>query len=452
MLPGNMRQPALLILLCFTSLVSGTNPGMIGLLTSKGLYAVSSAFVQMVQEKVTKLNIPDLSGTTSAAGIRVDYNIKNIKIESFKLPTPETNFLPGVGVALSLYPISFQVTGSWSVHYLTIFSGGGDFQVYSSSFFLKLAVGVTSTDDGYPRMWLDKCSSGVNDVDVQIWGGTSWFYSMFLGPIKDTVKHVLNAQICDKLQPIIKQVNQKLHNLPVSYKVDKYSEFEYSIISPPNIDDNSIEVDSKGEFYYIGHHQEAPFQPQSFSLPHINDYMLYLGISEFSLNSAAFVYYTANLLKITIDDDKIPPSSPIRLNTKSLAAFLPGVDKLYPNMLVEISVSAEKQPLLTLQMDKIMTQAALLTQISAVLPNASLAPICIVEAHVNISGKPSVVNNNLTGSMTLNGLSLSLVKSYIGEIDVHKLENIMSLMGKLVVIPKVNDYFLLHPEYCMKNY
>lgn len=122
-------------------------------------------------------------------------------------------------------------------------------------------------------------------------------------------------------------------------KVDKYAEIEYSMVSSPTVLKSSIDLSlkvknyatlhfyrnlkisfllvlknlehcflgllSQGEFYNIGKHQEPPFSPAAFNLPPQNNNMLYIGMSAFTVNSAAFVYNNAGVLSLSITDDMV---------------------------------------------------------------------------------------------------------------------------------------------------
>lgn len=63
--------------------------------------------------------------------------------------------------------------------------------------------------------------------------------------------------------------------------------------------------DLQGEFYNIGKHQEPPFSPTAFSLPSKSNNMLYIGMSAFTVNSAAFVYDKAGALSLYVTDDMV---------------------------------------------------------------------------------------------------------------------------------------------------
>lgn len=62
---------------------------------------------------------------------------------------------------------------------------------------------------------------------------------------------------------------------------------------------------TQGEFYNIGKRQEPPFSAAAFDLPPQTDNMLYVGLSAFTANSAAFVYSTAGALSLYVTDDMV---------------------------------------------------------------------------------------------------------------------------------------------------
>uniref|UniRef100_A0A8C0QHG1 Bactericidal permeability-increasing protein n=1 Tax=Chelonoidis abingdonii TaxID=106734 RepID=A0A8C0QHG1_CHEAB len=124
---------------------------------------------------------------------------------------------------------------------------------------------------------------------------------------------------------------------------------------------------------------DTPFSPAPFLLPDEGDHMLLLGLSEFSANSAAFVYFTAGSLRKNFRDDMIPKRSPIRLNTGSVGVFFPEVRKLYPDMPMELHLSARKQPLLTCRPDSLALALFGTAEAFVVLPNATLASAFLLD-------------------------------------------------------------------------
>lgn len=52
-------------------------------------------------------------------------------------------------------------------------------------------------------------------------------------------------------------------------------------------------------------HTEPPFEPQPFTLPEQPDYMLSLGVSEYTFNSAFYACYSAGLLQMLVNESMV---------------------------------------------------------------------------------------------------------------------------------------------------
>ncbi|XP_008291735.1 WD repeat-containing protein 65 [Stegastes partitus] len=137
----------------------------------------------------------------------------------------------------------------------------------------------------------------------------------------------------------------------------------------------------QGEFYNIGKHQEPPFSPADFSLPPQIDRMLYIGMSVFTANSAAFVYNKAGALSLYITDDMIPQGSPFRLNTKTFGIFIPQIAKQFPGLMMKLLVKTVKDPIITFQPNNVTVQATATVTAYAIQPNATLAPLFVLNLH-----------------------------------------------------------------------
>ena len=68
----------------------------------------------------------------------------------------------------------------------------------------------------------------------------------------------------------------------------------------------------KGEFYSIKTPKAPPFEAQPFTVPEQKGYMLSLGLSEFTLNSASYGYYLAGLFQALINESMV--SKPERIH------------------------------------------------------------------------------------------------------------------------------------------
>uniref|UniRef100_A0AAR2LPP8 Bactericidal permeability-increasing protein n=1 Tax=Pygocentrus nattereri TaxID=42514 RepID=A0AAR2LPP8_PYGNA len=250
-------------------------------------------------------------------------------------------------------------------------------------------------------------------------------------------KNVLLFQICPLVDEAIDDMNPHLKTLNVLAQVDKYAEIEYSMVESPVVSNSNIDLSLKGEFYNIGQHKEPPFSPNPFSLPPQDSNMLYIGLSAFTINSAGFVYNSAGALSLYITDDMIP-SSPIRLSTRTFGAFIPQIAKQYPGLMMKLLVKTVKEPTITFEPDNVTLQVQSAVTAYAIQPKSTLSPLFVLNLNASVSAKIYVEGVKVAGTLTLNEIDMALAKSYVGPFDVRSLNNIILMVLKIMVIPKVN--------------
>ncbi|XP_051804649.1 bactericidal permeability-increasing protein-like [Acanthochromis polyacanthus] len=231
------------------------------------------------------------------------------------------------------------------------------------------------------------------------------------------------------------RVNIKFH---VVAKVDKYAEIEYSMVSSPIISNSYIDLSMKGEFYNIGKHQEPPFSPKAFSLPPQINSMLYIGMSAFTANSAAFVYNKAGALSLYITDDMIPKGSPFRLNTRTFGIFIPQIAQKFPGLMMKLLVKTVKNPIVTFEPNNATIQATATVTAYAIQPNSTLSPLFVLNLDTSVSANVFVSGMRLAASVTLNKMDLTLGTSSVGQFQVRSLDKILQVLLEVIVIPQLN--------------
>uniref|UniRef100_A0A2I3GKI5 Bactericidal permeability-increasing protein n=1 Tax=Nomascus leucogenys TaxID=61853 RepID=A0A2I3GKI5_NOMLE len=164
----------------------------------------------------------------------------------------------------------------------------------------------------------------------------------------------------------------------VMTKIDAVAGINYGLVAPPTTTAETLDVQMKGEFYSQNHHNPPPFAPPVMEFPAAHDRMVYLGLSDYFFNTAGLVYQEAGVLKMTLRDDMIPKESKFRLTTKFFGNFLPEVAKRFPNMKIQIHVSASTPPHLSVQPTGLTFYPAVDVQAFAVLPNSSLASLFLI--------------------------------------------------------------------------
>ncbi|KAM7423158.1 hypothetical protein PAMA_010944 [Pampus argenteus] len=428
-----------LALVAFIPATLSINPGVKVKLTEKGLEYGRQLGMLSIQKKLKTIKVPDISGTQSVSPIgKVQYSLSNMQIVNVGLPKSAMDLVPGTGVKLSISNAFFSLHGNWRVKYLRVIKDHGSFDLDVNGVTITTSIAVKSDETGRPTVSSVSCQAAVGSASIKFHGGASWLYNLFKSFVDKGLRNALEKQMCPQVADAVSELNPQLKTLNVVAQVDKYAEIEYSMVSSPAVSNSSIDFSLKGVFYNIGKHQEPPFSPAAFTLPpQIND-MLYIGVSAFTTNSAAFVYNKAGALSLYITDDMIPQSSPIRLNTRTFGAFIPQIAKRFPGLMMKLLVKTMKSPVVTFEPDNVTVQATGTVTAYAIQPNATLSPLFVLNLETSVSARVFVSGMRLAGAVTLNKMDLTLGISYVGEFQVRSLDSILQMVLKVVVLPKLN--------------
>ncbi|XP_071059376.1 bactericidal permeability-increasing protein-like [Pseudochaenichthys georgianus] len=115
--------------------------------------------------------------------------------------------------------------------------------------------------------------------------------------------------------------------------------------------------------------------------------MLYIGVSSFTIESAAFVYNTAGALSLYITDDMIPTISPIRLNTQTFGVFIPQIAQRFPGLMMKLLVKMAKAPVITFEPNNATVQSFASVTAYAIQPNATLTPLFVLNLVSSVSAR-----------------------------------------------------------------
>uniref|UniRef100_A0A672FX31 Bactericidal permeability-increasing protein n=1 Tax=Salarias fasciatus TaxID=181472 RepID=A0A672FX31_SALFA len=403
---------ALLTLLPATVSIS---PGVKVELTQKGIDYGRQLGIASIQSKLKSIRIPDMSGKTRVSPIgKVKYSLSGLQITEVGLPKSALDLVTGSGVRLSIGDAYLKLRGNWKVKYLKFIKDHGSFDLNVNGLTITTSLKIDSDDTGRPAVSTISCSASVGSVKIKFHGGASWLYNLFRNAISKALRKTLEKQICPLVGTAVSDLNPELKTMNVLAKVDQYAEIEYSMVSSPVISNTSLVLNLKGEFYNIGKHQEPPFTATDFSMPTEANNMMYMGISAFTVNSAAFVYTTAGILSLYITDDMIPKSSPFRLTTKSFGIFVPQVAK-FPDLPMKLLVKAVKSPTVTFEPDNMTIQAAATVTAYAIQPNTTLSPLFVLSLESSVSGRVFVSGIKLAGEVTFHDAGTFHCDNFLSE-------------------------------------
>ncbi|KAI3357279.1 hypothetical protein L3Q82_015723 [Scortum barcoo] len=430
--------PPVIVVFVLISLARGENPAIQVTLTDKGLQYGTHVGAGWIQDKLENITFPDISGEFPI-GIfgSVGYTLTDMTITKCDFPEPSVEFYQNsTGFKTSISGLSVALTGSWRTHYGAIHDGGS-FNMAIFSVDVTSVVELGKNPDGHLSVTSVSCNAQVGDVDIQFYGGVSWIFKPFVHHFKDRIRGKIQDKICPNVEESIVNLEDHLQAMNVSFDVDPYLTLDLPLTDIPVVDDSSLNLGLKGEFYSIQTHAEPPFKAQSFSMPAQPGYMLSLGLSEFSLNSASYACFSSGLFEALINDSMVPPSSPVRLNTSSMGPYIPQLPKMFPGLLMTLQVYANEAPLLSFQAGAIKTGFPTTVKAFAMQSNGTHIPLFKLSVDSEFSGKVWIDGGRLKGSMALNNFTLTLDVSEVGTFKTDALERIAK-MGVTLAIQKLN--------------
>uniref|UniRef100_A0A803K8V6 Bactericidal permeability-increasing protein n=1 Tax=Xenopus tropicalis TaxID=8364 RepID=A0A803K8V6_XENTR len=356
-------------------------PGIKGRLTLKGLHYGWQVVLEEVQRRLSSLQIPDVSGSVSVPVLgAIYYSVSSLQIQELDLSHSDASFSSDTGLKVSVSDGRTRVTGYIEIR-TVLFGTSSSLEVSVDGLSLSAVLGLTRDDAGRGALWNAGCSSSVGQVDLNFHGGSGWILSMFKGSMLGPIHDAFSQQLCPQFDRSVVQMETLLSSLPVTEPVDSVAALELSLVSPPLITEQNVDLLVRGQFVGLSQRWDVPYSPVEMDLPDAESRMLVLAVSQFSANSASYVHYKSGALRANITDDMIPKESPLRLNTKSFAAFAPELPNRFPGSPpLLLQLSAPSPPEVTCQTDLLTLGASLDIQLSALYPESPPAPAFQLQA------------------------------------------------------------------------
>ncbi|XP_041711937.1 bactericidal permeability-increasing protein [Coregonus clupeaformis] len=427
----------LILLLNLTNHAFGENPAIKAILTNKGLQYGSHIGADWMQEKIWSMIIPDISGGVDIGIGTVHYVLDGISVSGCDVPEPSVEFYEGVGLKTGISGFSISMKGNWHTRF-GIISDGGSFDLAVFNVDVTSVVQLGSDYSGHISISSENCDARISKASITFHGGASFIFQPFVTLFQDQMTALIEEKICPMVEEHVTDLDQHLAEMQVSFKVNSALVLDIPLTNPPLVESIGLGLDLKGEFYSVQSHTDPPFKAEHFDLPKDDGHMLSLGLSEFTVNSASYGYFSAGLLQAKINDSMIPKTSPFRLNTTSFGPLIPQLPKLFPNMLMELQVYARDVPMFSFQADKVTQEFPGAIKAFAIQPNASRTPLFNLNVDSIYRGMIRISEEKLQGLMKLNNFTLTLASSEVGTFQTAALEKIVKMGVEVSVLAKLN--------------
>ncbi|PWA30980.1 hypothetical protein CCH79_00010581, partial [Gambusia affinis] len=443
---AKIMLPCVIVVFVLLSCACGENPAVQVILTNKGLQYGKHEGTGWIQEKLEQITLPDISGSVNIYIGRVDYTLSGVTITKCDLPEPSVEFVQQRGLTTSIAGLSFALTGEWRTRFYGIHDSGS-FNMAIFNIDVTSDVQLGSDAGGHLSVSSINCKASVGDVAIQFSGGARYretppkqnknkqrdlstplrcqdvksvfFYvhSLIFQPFVKCFKgHIIGkiqSQICTEVENSIMSLDHHLQAMNVSFDVNEVLNFDVPLTGIPDIEPSNMKLGFKGEFNSIKTHKEPPFVAQEFILPELAGYMLSVGISEFTLNSASFGYFSAGELQALINDSMIPPYIPFRLNTSSMGAFIPQLPKMYPGLLMNLQVNAREAPVFSFQPGSGILDVHIVIKTTAIEANGTQVPLFTLYIDSSFTSKMMIADGKLKGSVMFDKYALNMYQNEI---------------------------------------
>ncbi|XP_019365498.1 PREDICTED: bactericidal permeability-increasing protein isoform X2 [Gavialis gangeticus] len=426
---------AALLLAVSTALARATNPGLVARITGPGLDYACQKGIAALEKKLAKMKLPDISGSQGTPVGDVYYELSRLNLLSFRLPSSQIIPIPNAGVQVSVSDAFAQLAGNWKWK-KGIFGDDGSFNLKVTGLRISAGLKLGSDASGKPTATTSACTTSISDVRVH----AGWIYKLVFNIIKSRIRAVMESKVCRELRSFVStRLQPYLHTLPVTAVIDTVASIDYSLVAPPVVMAQYLDVNLKGEIFSRAHHAPAPFSPPALAFPTERGRMVYLGVSSYFFNTAGFVYQAAGVLVFNITNDMLPKEGFFHLNTSTFSHFIPQLKQRYPDQLMKLQLTTPLAPFLTIAPGGLELALVVDVQAYAMLPSASLAPLFLLRLSSNISASVTMSDARIHGTLSSGRLELSLKHSDIGPFSVLGLQQVMNFCVSHILLPLVND-------------
>ncbi|XP_030319129.1 bactericidal permeability-increasing protein isoform X1 [Calypte anna] len=422
------------------ALSAATNPGFVVRITQAGLDYAHQHGIAVLEKELTKVKVPDISGDFRIRHVgKVHYELSRLDLRSFHLPYSRISLLPSLGLQVSISNAFASVDGNWRVK-LYFIRDHGSFDLRVENVYIKINLKLGKDSSGKPTISTSDCSTHISKVWVHFSGKLGWLYNLFYRAVEQRFRKILESKVCDMVaNSVHTELQPYAQTLPVTSKIDDMVGIDYALVAPPAATAQSLDVDLKGEFYSLAHRSAVPFSPLPLALPPDHDHMVYFGVSSYFLNTASFAYHTAGALVFEITDSMIPKDVEFHLTTSTFSAFIPELEKMYPNTPMKLRLSTPSPPFLSITPEGLSLRPVVDIQAYAILSSDHLAPLFLLSLTGNVSAVINVSSGHIVGNLTMGRMKLSLKHSDVGTFQVRTLQSMMNIYTSSILLPNLNE-------------
>ncbi|XP_027680718.2 BPI fold-containing family B member 3-like [Chelonia mydas] len=367
-----------------------------------------------------------VQGTMSAADgglLNLAIGLTGLEIKKLTLPKVSLKLLPGVGVQMNVYT---QV----------LIEGKG---LLGKVLSLQVDVNITARarlaqdDMGAPKLIVEDCKTQL--VNVRILHNVLPLHPTVL---KDALGNLFPGVLCPLIDTVLNAVNPLLSTVNSVVPLGVVGNLQYTLASLPVVSDAAIKLDLNAVVKdLLGNKVDDPTcSAATVSLPSEVDSSSQLGLSLCLLSSVLKLLLAPGKLSTDIAGQTLPTDIP--LTASALRTLVPEVSELLPESqqpLLKIRVL--ERPAVSEQNGNVTVRLPASIEVSP--SDSPQQPLFVLDADIVLSVQPTISDNKLRFSVTLERVGFRLASSLISDFNVALLEPLISDILSAAYVPLIND-------------
>ncbi|XP_029469506.1 phospholipid transfer protein [Rhinatrema bivittatum] len=409
-------------------------PGCKIRITTKGLEFVKQEGLKFVEQELENLTIPDLSGNEG----KFQYKISNVMVTHLQLSLSNLHFQPLQDLVFDINNASISLSFQRKLLYW-FFYDVGSINASAEGVDIKTELKMAKDMAGRLKIANITCKASIAKMQADF-GGTLRTVYDFLGSfLTSGIRFLVNQQICPLLNHAgLVLLNSLLDTVPVRSAVDEHIGIDYSLLSDPDVTEDSLDMNFKGMFFHLNTENET--LPNLAVSPVIKEQerMVYVGLSEYFFDSAMYAYYKADILQINITEEKMPKNLEVLLRTTYFGnIMLLNPDVAKAPLKLEFQVSTPPRFIIK----PLSTTVSVTATVDIFLMPADLPPVQLssMTMELKLNARVSLKGKRLQVQMDLKKFRMYSNKSALESLALIPLQSPVKTLLQLVVMPIVNE-------------
>jgi len=406
---------------------------------------VKGILLPIVEPGLVGLSVPDVSGSTSVAGLTVHYTISNIQIEQINFGRSPVLLIPPNEVGLGLPDTTCTVSMDWSYKAIGIHDSGSATDVLGMDINL---VAFLFDQNGGMGAKAKSATVDINKIKITVHGGSAWFYQLVVDVFKGTIKNTIERALASELKVVISSLSSYYLNTSPTIPLTPDILIDYGLTQDPVITSQNSLTDSRGNFLSkkIKHFQ-CPYPPTP--LPETQSkFPITSYISETMGSCLGYLLFKTSSMSYEITEKMLPKNSPVHLNTSdaNLKNLIPNLYKTFPNVPIVLECYAVGPP--TVEISKATQTLAVIFPaiVNVTVPYNYSGLIETVEAFafnlvLTVEAKVAVASTPITtisGKIISIAHNESLQSTRIGDVNMKNIDNLVQFFVAAGVEPQLN--------------